>query len=746
MKYILSLVLGILGGGLWAQIAVDSLRQLPEQMPGVIDSFSNMLRWFIYAIILISAIGLVRIWMIKRKADKGDPIDTEPQKAAPKVDAKGKSVSPVKKSMFSMPFIFILVLLGIVFWHTFSGNKEQVSKESFSNFMIRVNNSSVKEAQFTERDIIYVDLANKKYVTTIPFDDARLVDSLLERGIKVTTTKPPAWTGLISYAFTFILLIVFWFFIMRSMRGQNSKAFSFGKSKARLHEASRSKISFKDVAGVDEAKEELQEIVEFLKNPKRFQSLGGRIPRGVLLVGLPGTGKTLLAKAVSGEAGVPFFSISGSDFVEMFVGVGAARVRDLFEQAKKNSPCITFIDEIDAVGRHRGSGLGGGHDEREQTLNQLLVEMDGFEPNEAVIIIAATNRPDILDPALLRPGRFDRQVTVDLPDIKGRTAILKVHAAKVPLSDDVHLELIARGTPGFSGADLANLVNEAALIAASKNQSSIGMVNFEAAKDKLTLGIEKKSRVIPEADKKLTAYHEIGHVITSIFLELVEPVHKVSIIPRGFTGGATHYLQSDKTGYSRSYLKQFMVTLLGGRSAEEVVFGELTTGAGNDLERTTDIAKKMVCSWGMSDAIGPMTIGKEQNEVFLGKQLATHDGHSDETSRLVDSEIRALVTEAHEKAKAILIKHRALLEIMSLELLEKETLNTDDIFSLITDNLDAEEREIVKAKYERAREMRFEHTSDLDVPEDLPFSDDSADETQEKPEDIPALEIDNEPK
>ncbi|MDD3562320.1 MAG: ATP-dependent zinc metalloprotease FtsH [Candidatus Cloacimonetes bacterium] len=742
MKYILSLVLGILGGGLWAQNVADSLEQLPVQMPGVIDSFSSMLRWFIYAIILISAIGLIRIWMIKRKADKSGTIDTVLKKATPNVDEKGKPVNPVKKSIFSMPFIFVLILLGIVFWHTFSGNKEQVSKESFSDFMIRVNNNSVKEAQFTERDIIYLDLANKKYVTTIPFDDARLVDSLLVRGIKVTTTKPPAWTGLISYAFTFILLIVFWFFIMRSMRGQNSKAFSFGKSKARLHEASRSKISFKDVAGVDEAKEELQEIVEFLKNPKRFQRLGGRIPRGVLLVGLPGTGKTLLAKAVSGEAGVPFFSISGSDFVEMFVGVGAARVRDLFVQAKKNSPCITFIDEIDAVGRHRGSGLGGGHDEREQTLNQLLVEMDGFEPNEAVIIIAATNRPDILDPALLRPGRFDRQVTVDLPDIKGRTAILKVHAAKVPLAEDVHLELIARGTPGFSGADLANLVNEAALIAASKNLSSIGMVNFEAAKDKLTLGIEKKSRVIPEADKKLTAYHEIGHVITSIFLDLVEPVHKVSIIPRGFTGGATHYLQSDKTGYSRSYLKQFMVTLLGGRSAEEVVFGELTTGAGNDLERTTDIAKKMVCSWGMSDVIGPMTIGKEQNEVFLGKQLATHDGHSDETTRLVDSEIRALITEAHDQAKAILTKHRALLEIMSLELLEKETLNTDDIFSLITDNLDIEEREIVQAKYERAKEMRFEHTSGIDMPE----SDDSAEENQEKLEDIPPLEIDNEPK
>ncbi len=390
------------------------------------------------------------------------------------------------------------------------------------------------------------------------------------------------------------------------------------------------------------------------------------------MVGRTGTGKTLLAKAVSGEAGVPFFSISGSDFVEMFVGVGAARVRDLFEQAKKNSPCITFIDEIDAVGRHRGTGLGGGHDEREQTLNQLLVEMDGFEPNEAVIIIAATNRPDILDPALLRPGRFDRQVTVDLPDIKGRTEILKVHAAKVPLSENVLLELIARGTPGFSGADLANLVNEAALIAASKNKSQLEMQDFEEAKDKLILGKEKKSRVIPEEDKRLTAYHEIGHVLTSVFQEKTEPVHKVSIIPRGFTGGATHYLISDKTGYSRSYLKQMLVTLLGGRAAEEIVFGELTTGAGTALERCTDIAKKMVCAWGMSEKIGPMTIGKEQGEVFLGKELVSRDIYSDETSQMVDREIRETIMEAHLKAREILDSHSKLMEILAIELQEKE--------------------------------------------------------------------------
>jgi len=395
------------------------------------------------------------------------------------------------------------------------------------------------------------------------------------------------------------------------------------------------------------------------------------------------------------------------------VGVGAARVRDLFEQAKKNSPCITFIDEIDAVGRHRGTGLGGGHDEREQTLNQLLVEMDGFEPNEAVIIIAATNRPDILDPALLRPGRFDRQVTVDLPDIKGRTEILKVHSAKVPLSEDVHLELIARGTPGFSGADLANLVNEAALIAASKSKTQIEMHDFENAKDKLTLGKEKKSRVIPEEDKRLTAFHEIGHVLTSVFQDRTEPVHKVSIIPRGFTGGATHYLLSDKTGYSRGYLKQLLVTLLGGRAAEEIMFDELTTGAGNDLERCTDITRKMVCAWGMSDKIGPVTIGKEQGEIFLGKDLGSRDVHSDETNRMVDSEIRGIISEAYAIATEILDAHRPLMELLAKELQEKETLGTDEIFSLILANISPDEAELVGAKHKKALELRFEHSDAL---------------------------------
>lgn len=722
MKYSFLAVGLFASAGLNAQLAADSLLSPPADIPAVMNGFSEMLRWFVYGIVIVSVVGLIRMFQAKRKLS-GDP---KPETA--KVDAQGKPLAPAKKPKLWTPFAVVLILLAVSLWLGYGSNRESVTKESYSNFMLRVSNNSIKEVQFTDRDMIYTDAADRKFSTSVPFDDARLVDSLLVRGIKVVTAKPAGWMGIVISLLPFIVLIGFYLLIMNRMTNQSSKAFSFGKSKARLHEASKSRVTFKDVAGVDEAKEELQEIVEFLKDPNRFQRLGGRIPRGVLLVGRPGTGKTLLAKAVSGEAGVPFFSISGSDFVEMFVGVGAARVRDLFEQAKKNSPCITFIDEIDAVGRHRGTGLGGGHDEREQTLNQLLVEMDGFEPNEAVIIIAATNRPDILDPALLRPGRFDRQVTVDLPDIKGRTEILTVHAAKVPLSDDVHLELIARGTPGFSGADLANLVNEAALIAASKNKANIHMVDFEDAKDKLTLGKEKKSRVIPEADKRLTAYHEIGHVLTSIFQDLVEPVHKVSIIPRGFTGGATHYLQSDKTGYSRSYLKQFLVSLLGGRAAEEVVFGELTTGAGNDLERTTDIAKKMVCSWGMSDAIGPMTIGKEQGEVFLGKELGSRDQHSDETSRLVDAEIRKFITEAHDKARKILEKHRDLLDKMSKELQERETLNTDEIFKLILNNLDSDERQLVEAKYERAKEMRFEHSSDLaDKPE-------PSTETEIKPE------------
>jgi len=707
IKQMLSLM-GAVGINWLRGSSADSLAHGKAVLPeagNVFTQLGTLMNWFIYALLAISLISIVRaILMRKRMGKKQD----KPETHAPQ--GSDLNLPKPRKQTVSLPLIILLIIISIIIYQTYARANEQITKESFSNFMTRVNNLQITQVQFAEKDIYYADLANKKYLTTMPFDNAQLVDSLIARGVKVSATRPSRWAGIISYLIPFLLIAIFYFFFFRGMNAQNSKAFSFGKSKARLHEASKSGITFKDVAGVDEAKEELQEIVDFLKDPHKFQRLGGRIPRGVLLVGRPGTGKTLLAKAVSGEAGVPFFSISGSDFVEMFVGVGAARVRDLFEQAKKNSPCITFIDEIDAVGRHRGTGLGGGHDEREQTLNQLLVEMDGFEPNEAVIIIAATNRPDILDPALLRPGRFDRQVTVDLPDIKGRTEILRVHSAKVPLDENVHLELIARGTPGFSGADLANLVNEAALIAASKNKSQLEMQDFEEAKDKLTLGKEKKSRVIPEEDKRITAFHEIGHVITSVFQDKTEPVHKVSIIPRGFTGGATHYLLSDRTGYSRSYLKQMLVTLLGGRAAEEIVFGELTTGAGNDLERCTDIAKKMVCSWGMSDKIGPMTIGKEQGEVFLGKELVSRDIYSDETSQLVDREIRETIMEAHLQANAILEAHQPLMELMAKELQEKETLGTDEIFDLILANTDPSEHELVTSKYKKALELRFEHS------------------------------------
>ncbi|MFA5510453.1 MAG: ATP-dependent zinc metalloprotease FtsH [Candidatus Cloacimonadaceae bacterium] len=747
MKQVIITLLGILlMGGLFAQpdsvqtvaqpestavktvapAAAESLdANLPDQVQQVFTEFGILMRWFIIAIIVISIFSLIRIMMVKRRI-RNLPKDTPDEHPSFKQDGKDRPPHPQmplpaqKRSPFSLGFIILILIIVFVFYNTWNSTRQKIEKRSYSEFIQQMESNQVKTAEFTERDIFYTDQNKVRYHTMMPFPNPMLVEELVERGVKVTTIPPARWGKVLEFLFPLILIMAFWFFFMRRMSGQNNKAFSFGKSKARLHEASKSSITFKDVAGVDEAKEELEEIVEFLKDPKKFQRLGGRIPRGVLLVGRPGTGKTLLAKAVSGEAGVPFFSISGSDFVEMFVGVGAARVRDLFEQAKKNSPCITFIDEIDAVGRHRGTGLGGGHDEREQTLNQLLVEMDGFEPNEAVIIIAATNRPDILDPALLRPGRFDRQVTVDLPDIKGRTEILKVHSVKVPLADDVNLELIARGTPGFSGADLANIVNEAALIAARTNKKAIGMQDFEEAKDKLILGKEKRSRVIPEDDKRLTSYHEIGHVLASVFQDKTEPVHKVSIIPRGFAAGATHFLQTDKTGYSRGYLEQLMVELLGGRAAEEIVFGELTTGAGNDLERVTDIAKKMVCTWGMSERVGPMTVGKDQGEVFLGRELVSKDIYSNETAQMVDEEIRSFISAAHQRALDIMTQHRELLDIMANALFEAETLGTDEIFELILAHVDEERKPLIETKYAKAREMRFEHSSQDTEPEEEP--------------------------
>jgi cell division protease FtsH len=495
------------------------------------------------------------------------------------------------------------------------------------------------------------------------------------------------WMNILIGFLPWVFLIGIWFLVMRRMQGGAGGTrgiFSFGKSKAKLITQANQKITFKDVAGADEAKLELHEIIEFLKEPTKFQKLGGKIPRGVLLLGPPGTGKTLLARAVAGEAGVPFFSISGADFVEMFVGVGASRVRDLFDQGKKNAPCIIFIDEIDAVGRHRGAGLGGGHDEREQTLNQLLVEMDGFEQNSGVIIIAATNRPDVLDPALLRPGRFDRQVVVDRPDVKGREGIFKVHVRNIPLDPDVNLEVLAKGTPGLAGADIANLVNEAALLAARKDKKKVEMIDFEEAKDKVMMGMERKSMIISEEEKKTTAYHEIGHVLVARMLPEADPVHKVTIIPRGRALGVTSYLPIDeKHTYSKEYLESVITYALGGRAAEKLIFNHYTTGAGNEIEKATSIARKMVCEWGMSDKLGPLSYGAKEEEIFLGREIQRHKDYSERTAIDIDEEVRAIVTAAMQDAEKILTKNIELLHTLSKELLEREILDGDEIDKLI---------------------------------------------------------------
>jgi len=516
--------------------------------------------------------------------------------------------------------------------------------------------------------------------------DEALMKTLRDKGV-VVKAKKPADNSLISMIFMWspiLILVVVWIIFMRQMQSGGNKALSFGKSRAKLTSAQGKKVTFKDVAGVEEAKDELQEIIEFLKEPQKFQKLGGKIPKGVLLMGPPGTGKTLLARAIAGEANVPFFSISGSDFVEMFVGVGASRVRDLFEQGKKNAPCIIFIDEIDAVGRHRGAGLGGGHDEREQTLNQLLVEMDGFETNEGVILIAATNRPDVLDPALLRPGRFDRQVVVGRPDVRGREEILRVHARKIPLSPDVNLSVLARATPGFSGADLANLVNEAALYAARKNRKSVMQDDFEIAKDKVLMGVERKSLIISDDEKKITAYHEAGHALVAIKVPYADPLHKVTIIPRGRALGVTMQLPvDDKHTYSREYLESMIAVLMGGRVSEELTFERMTTGAGNDIERVTELARKMVCEWGMSGKLGPLTFGKKEEQIFLGREIAQHRDYSEATAVEIDREVKAIVLAGYETAKAILQSNRDGLRFIAEALLEREVLDADQIAALV---------------------------------------------------------------
>lgn len=529
-------------------------------------------------------------------------------------------------------------------------------------------------------------VSGDKFSVLLPYtniDDA-IIKTWNEKAIAFRIEKEDtSWIGPLIGALPWILIIVFWIVIMRRMQGQagGSKGiFSFGKSKAKMLTENQLRVTFKDVAGADEAKYELEEIIEFLREPSKFQRLGGKIPRGVLLLGPPGTGKTLLARAVAGEAGVPFFSISGADFVEMFVGVGASRVRDLFEKGKKNAPCIIFIDEIDAVGRHRGAGLGGGHDEREQTLNQLLVEMDGFEQNAGVIIIAATNRPDVLDPALLRPGRFDRQVVVDRPDVKGREGIFKVHVRNIPLDKTVSLEILAKGTPGLSGADIANLVNEAALLAARKNQNTVTMADFEEAKDKVMMGMERKSLIISEKEKKTTAYHEIGHVLVAKMIPESDPVHKVTIIPRGRALGVTTYLPIDeKHTYSKEYLEAMIAYAMGGRAAEKIVFNQLTTGAGNDIERATALARKMVCEWGMSEKLGPLTFGKKEEEIFLGREISQHRDYSEDTAIVIDDEVRKIVNRGMERAMTVLNENMEILHRLSAALLEREILDSDEI-------------------------------------------------------------------
>ena len=581
----------------------------------------------------------------------------------------------------------VISLMMVLLFNFFNRPDPGSEKLPYSEFLTAVEKGQVTSVEIQGKEVRGWSSDGKRFRTYSP-DDPKLITDLRAKDVKITV-KPeddsPWYMSILVSWFPMLLLIGIWIFFMRQMQMGGGKAMSFGKSRARLQtEPEGRRITFDDVAGVEEAKEELTEIIEFLREPKKFTRLGGRIPKGVLLVGAPGTGKTLLARAIAGEAGVPFFSISGSDFVEMFVGVGASRVRDLFTQGKKNAPCIIFIDEIDAVGRHRGAGLGGGHDEREQTLNQLLVEMDGFESNEGVILIAATNRPDVLDPALLRPGRFDRQVVVPTPDVKGREAILLVHTRRTPLSPDVELSVLARGTPGFSGADLENMVNEAALLAARDDKNRIDMIDFERAKDKVMMGAERRSLILTEDEKRTTAYHEAGHALVAMLTPGTDPVHKVTIIPRGRALGLTQQLPVDERHtYTRDYLINNLAVLLGGRSAEELVLETFTTGAGNDLERATELARKMVCEWGMSEVLGPLTFGKREEQIFLGREISQHRDYSEETAQSIDHEVKRLVTEAHEEATGLLEGHMDVLHNLAGALLVEETLDAEAVLAIL---------------------------------------------------------------
>ena len=596
---------------------------------------------------------------------------------------KNKNLNPLNKGIFIWLFIILIILFLFNIYHKPKRHYENVM---FSDFVESVKSGRVASVVMQGKNITGVFKDGGEFKSYAP-DDPELVRTLRDSGVRIQA-KPDEdsgiWQSIFVSWFPMLLLIAVWIFFMRQMQAGGGKALAFGKSKARIVNARENKVTFQDVAGIEEAKVELEEIIEFLRDPKKFTKLGGRIPKGVLLVGQPGTGKTLLARAIAGEADVPFFSISGSDFVEMFVGVGASRVRDLFNQGKKNAPCIIFIDEIDAVGRHRGAGLGGGHDEREQTLNQLLVEMDGFESNEGVIIVAATNRPDVLDPALLRPGRFDRQIVVAIPDVKGREAILGVHTKKTVLSRSVDLSIVARGTPGFSGADLANLVNEAALLAARKNKKEIEISDLEEAKDKVLMGVERKSMIIPYEERRNAAYHEAGHALVARMIPGSDPIHKVTIIPRGRALGITQQLPIDERHtYPREYLMDNITILLGGRAAEELVLNHQTTGAGNDIERATEIARKMVCEWGMSEKLGPLNYGKKEELVFLGKEIQRQRDFSDETAQDIDGELRRIVTNCFDRARRILRDNNDVLHAIAKNLLEKEVLDGQEIDRII---------------------------------------------------------------
>lgn len=579
----------------------------------------------------------------------------------------------------------VITMLMIMLYNLFSQQQVSEAKISYTEFLAMVEDERIEGVVIQGQELFVTDINHNRFKVFAP-QDSDLIKILRQKGVAINAkplSESPWYVSLLASWLPMIVLIGIWIFFMRQMQAGGGKALSFGKSRARLQSDQAPKVTFDDVAGIDEAKEELGEIIDFLREPKKFTRLGGRIPKGVLLMGPPGTGKTLLARAIAGEAGVPFFSISGSDFVEMFVGVGASRVRDLFVQGKKNAPCIIFIDELDAVGRHRGAGLGGGHDEREQTLNQLLVEMDGFESNEGVILISATNRPDVLDPALLRPGRFDRQVVVSLPDIKGREEILKVHMKKTPIASDVSQIILSKGTPGFSGADLENLVNEAALLGAKRNKDKVDMSDFEDAKDKVYMGLERKSKVIREEDRKVTAYHEGGHALVSRFLPGADPVNKITIIPRGRAAGITWFLPEERDFKFKDQLENELTVSFGGRVAEEVVFNRISTGAANDIKQATDIARQMVRSWGMSEELGPLSYSKGEEQIFLGREISHPRDYSEETARKIDEEVTILIKNSYKRSKKILNENIDILHKLAELLLEKETVKGDELDDLI---------------------------------------------------------------